>query len=226
MKCRPCSGTGIGLSTDGTCVLCHGMGEVPDDPTRTRMCPSCKGTGIGLRTDGLCVVCQGYGYVAPVVQPSQLEGPPVIFFKSGQPRTAHLKIDELFRGLTGQLCVCDPYYGTGSLLRLDSLANCAPIRFLTKHPDRNEEKRGILPRALAEWKTQHGGINFRESSTNDLHDRYLLTDNELILMGHGLKDVGNKDSFLIRIPTSIAVDIVKSVRTQFDQEWDKASAII
>jgi hypothetical protein len=83
----------------------------------------------------------------------------------------------------------------------------------------------LLLRALQEWKQQHGATEFRESGGTDLHDRYILSDAELILMGHGLKDVGNKDSFVVRIPSSLAPDVVGSVRSSFDQKWANGNSI-
>jgi hypothetical protein len=147
----------------------------------------------------------------------------VFFVEAGQPRTAYLELAELFKDVTGEIRICDPYYGKGSLLHLDLLKHCSPIKFLTKNPDRNEVH--LLPRLLHDFKRQHRATEFRENAGTDLHDRYILSGTELILMGHGLKDVGNKDSFVVRIPSSLAPDIVVSVRSSFDQKWANGKPI-
>ncbi|HUX87586.1 MAG TPA: hypothetical protein VMW65_11335, partial [Chloroflexota bacterium] len=109
-------------------------------------------------------------------------------------------------------------------LRLDLLEHCSPIRFLTRQPDPNETQ--TLPRALSEWKREHGDVEFRRHTGRDLHDRFVLSDDELILLGHGLKDVGNKDSFIIRIGRDLADDLIDTVRSSFESKWQAATLIV
>ena len=96
-------------------------------------------------------------------------------------------------GLSGPVRVCDPYYGTGYLYRLDLLGGCSEVRFLTRSPDRSEVS--FLVRALREFDREHSNMHIRRSRSSDLHDRFLLSEDELVLIGHGLKDLGAKDSF-------------------------------
>jgi hypothetical protein len=224
MKCRPCNGTGVGRNAHGNCILCGGRGTLPDDPSLIEKCNRCNGTGIGSNNVGLCQVCKGYGLLrphSPVPDPNAFN---VFCIEAGKPRTAHLGLAELFKDVTGEIRICDPYYGIGTLLRLDSLKHCSPIKFLSKQCDKSEAQ--LLPRALKEWQRQHGDVEFRENVGTDLHDRFILSDSELILLGHGLKDVGNKDSFVVRIPSSLAGDMLKSVRNSFDAKWTSAAPII
>lgn len=223
MRCPPCLGTGVGRSSQGTCELCGGRGTLPDDASLTERCNLCLGTGVGGGSRGFCQVCEGYGRLRARTDLPNPNAPFVFFVEAGQPRTAHLELAELFNGVSGEIGICDPYYGTGSLFRLDLLEHCSPIRFLTKNADPNEA--AILSRALREWKRQHGATEFRKNSGSELHDRYIITDAELILLGHGLKDVGNKDSFVVRIPTSLAADTVQGVRDSFEQKWASATPI-
>jgi hypothetical protein len=119
--------------------------------------------------------------------------------------------------------ICDPYYGTVSLLRLDLLKHCSPIEFLTKNADPRETD--ILPRALREWKREHGAVEFREYSGEDLYDRHILSSAELVFIGDGLKDLGNKESLIIKIPSSLSPHIVESVRSMFEEKWERANTI-
>jgi hypothetical protein len=66
---------------------------------------------------------------------------------------------------------------------------------------------------------------FREYPGSDLHDRYILADAELIILGHGLKDLGNRDSFIIRIPDSLSPDINLSVGSAFNKKWASSKLI-
>jgi len=148
----------------------------------------------------------------------------VVFIEAGKPRTAQLRLEEIFAGMAGEVRICDPYYGSKSLYRLDLLKHCKPIRFLTQKPDANET--ATLQAALRVWKQEHGSVEFRQHSGRDLHDRFLLSDIELILLGHGLKDIGNKDSFIIRIRRDLAGDVIETLQDSFDTKWQAATLIV
>ena len=147
-------------------------------------------------------------------------GPLVFFVESGKPRTAHMQLSALFGSLEGALRVCDPYYGTGSLSRLDLLTHCSTVLFLTSTPDKKE--RDFLPHLLKEFRQQHNNFEFRSYGQKGLHDRYLLTDDQIILLGHGLKDIGGADSFVIKLDGDVAQDLIQQVRDSFDAKWKLA----
>jgi hypothetical protein len=184
----------------------------------------CIGTIISKETGFRCDICDGYGKIRPVSPKVTSDEAPLVFFvESGKPRSAHLLLEDVFKELAGEIHICDPYYGMGSLLRLDLLKHCSLIKFLTKNPDSRERQR--LPRALQEFKQEHGNIEFRRHTGGDLHDRFIIADSELIILGHGLKDVGNKDSFIIRIPAELATDLIETLRDSFDAKWQVANII-
>jgi hypothetical protein len=227
MQCAACKGSGIapGMTTV-YCTLCHGTGHLPDDRINEPKCPPCKGTGIapGMSTV-LCSVCGGWGKLPPDPKKgATIAGPLAWFVEAGKPRTAHVQLTALFSSLKGRLRVCDPYYGTGSLFRLDLLTHCSPISFLTSTPDSKE--RAFLPRSLNEFRQQHPDTEFRIYGGEDLHDRYLLTDDEIILLGHGLKDIGRSDSFLVKLNRGLAQDMIEEVRDSFDAKWLRATPVI
>ena len=58
-----------------------------------------------------------------------------------------------------------------------------------------------------------------------MHDRYVLTDDMLILVGHGLKDIGGKESFVIRLDGEVARDLIATLAPSFDAKWASASPI-
>jgi hypothetical protein len=135
-----------------------------------------------------------------------------------------LEVAKLLQELSGVVCICDPYYGTGSLLRLDKLTAAGSVKFLTQKPDAKE--RAHLPRAIQVFVTERPHFEFRRHAINDLHDRYIVTDSDLILLGHGLKDIGGKESFVVRLGRELAGDVIDNTRTAFDQKWQNAQALI
>ena len=134
-----------------------------------------------------------------------------------------MEMAALFKELRGELCVCDPYYGTGSLVRLSGLIHCQPIRFLTQRADSKEQS--FIGKALKEFTDQYAHVQFRQCASKDLHDRYLLTETELVILGHGLKDIGGKDSFVIRLDTNICEDVIKTLSQSFNEKWSLATPL-
>jgi len=226
MICPLCKGTGKQWGTGFIeCELCHGEGILPDTRAHLPECHFCNGTG---REHGvgfvLCPKCQGWGRrERKPFDPTENAGPSVFVVEAGKPRTAHLDLSAFLAKISGHVRICDPYYGTGSLLRLDGLRNCRPVQFLTHTADGKE--RSYLPKALTDFIRERPEFEFRRHRARDLHDRFVLTDDELILLGHGLKDIGNKESFVIRLDRNIAGDMMETVRSSFDHKWQAADLL-
>ena len=84
---------------------------------------------------------------AALPPPEPDEAAKVIWVQTGPLRDSHLKVAALFKEVQGEVRICDPYYGMGSLLRLDALVHCKSIRFLTLRPDSQEQI--IIKKALS-----------------------------------------------------------------------------
>lgn len=130
----------------------------------------------------------------------------------------------ILTSLQGEIRICDPYYGTGSLLPLDGIAE-NPIRFLTRHPDTKEQMSGVLARSLTEFVKQHPNVEIKQHVNNDLHDRFIVCSRELILLGQGPKDIGNKESFIVRLDRDIASNVIDEVTASFDAKWANADGL-
>jgi hypothetical protein len=130
---------------------------------------------------------------------------------------------ELLSGLSGIARICDPYFGLRTLETIDHIPPKTNIRFLTSKTNESMPKaRG----AFHDFSKQRKNVEFRLlPPPNDLHDRYVLTDDELLLVGHGLKDIGNKESFVIRIEKTLAPDLLESLAQSFDAKWAGAVAL-
>jgi hypothetical protein len=221
VKCAACNGDGTERTSYDLCSVCKGRGVLPDDRINQPICAACHGDGTERTSYNICSVCNGWGRLPP--EPSDQSGPLAMFVEAGKPRTAHVDLSGMFQTLKGPLRIADPYYGTGSLLRLDAMTHCSPIMFLTQKPDAAE--RSFLTRAVTEFKRQYPFVSIRLDQTGALHDRYILSDDQIILLGHGLKDIGNKDSFVIRIPKTMGADLITTVQDSFDAKWSQALEI-
>lgn len=225
VQCKPCQGTGKAYGYGlGVCTACDGRGSRPRDRQRTDPCAWCGATGLNPATGSdRCSLCDGFGLRYPPDWEANEDGPLVWFVQAGKPRTAHLLLKDVFTKLSGHIRICDPYYGKGSLLRLDLLTHCGPIQFLTREPGGGETT--TLPQEIREYQKQYS-VRFRLLQGKDLHDRYLLTSDELILLGHGLKDIGGRESFLVRLSESMCSDLIEQVRQSFDDKWSNAEPLL
>jgi hypothetical protein len=144
----------------------------------------------------------------------------VVKIEGGKPRTARIKLTLALSRLSGHLKVCDPYYGARSFDSLDAIPKSCAISFLSV---RTTEKAGPLSRIVSDFKRENPRFEMRVlASPNDIHDRYVLSETELLILGHGLKDIGGKESFIIRLDRSQAVDLIDELHVNFDNRWSSA----
>jgi|GEM_PF-1769891 len=248
MKCPPCKGTGKKWGRySSDCELCRGEGLLPDTRVKLPECHHCNGSGLKEGWyDSLCSKCGGWGRREriPVVDDPRHSGSEaksvieqlglepskeqhdtqIVSIEAGKPRTGHLEVAKLLQELSDEVRICDPYYGKGSLLRLDELTKAKSVQFLTQKADSREQ--AVLPRAIQEFVKERSHFEFRKYEGNDMHDRFIVTEDSLILLGHGLKDIGNKDSFVVKFDRDLAGDVIDSVRASFDQKWQSSSSLL
>lgn len=147
----------------------------------------------------------------------------VVRIEGGTPRTARIRLGEILSKLKGTVRICDPYYGVRTLDTLDYLPKSCKVNFLTAKTNDGAAK---LQGALKDFKKEKPNVEFRlANNPNDLHDRYIVTNESLIILGHGLKDIGGKESFMITLDKKLAPDLINDVIHTFDARWKMATNI-
>jgi hypothetical protein len=147
----------------------------------------------------------------------------VVRIEGGQPRTARRQLSDMLAELKGTVRICDPYYGVRTLESLDHLPNGCGVRFLTAKTSESAQK---IQGTFRDFTKERPNTEFRiAANPSDLHDRYVLTDDSLLILGHGLKDIGGKESFMIRLGQDLAPDLLHDLTTSFDARWQRASAL-
>lgn len=147
----------------------------------------------------------------------------VVLIEGGKPRTARLRLGETLQQLKGTIQICDPYYGVKTLDTLDHLPPNARIQFLTARS--NEPPRKISG-AIRDFRKERPLAEFRiVASPNEIHDRYVLSEGRLLILGHGLKDIGGKESFIVELGKNLAPDLIRAVRERFDSRWKQATSM-
>lgn len=103
---------------------------------------------------------------------------------------------------------------------LDHFPAKVALRFLTART--NERVRKVAG-ALRDFQKEHSNAEFRVTANpSELHDRYILSDESLLVLGHGLKDIGGKESFMIQVNKDLVPDLLSEVRGRFDARWKSA----
>lgn len=147
----------------------------------------------------------------------------ILHIEGDQPRTDRKKLAEILSRLDGPVCILDSYYGEESLDALEMIKGDCQVKFLT---GRTREDPGKLARAIARFKRERPKTEIRlYPNPGELHDRYVLSEEILLLVGHGLKDIGKKESFVIMISKSLAPDLLDSVRAAFDDKWARGNPL-
>ncbi len=147
----------------------------------------------------------------------------VVQIERNQPRTARQELKDIFADLKGEVKICDPYYGVRTLDALDHIPLKCTIQFLSVNASDSTRK---LTGAIKDFKKERQGSEFRIADKSaGLHDRYVVTKSGLIILGHGLKDIGGKESFVISLDHSLVPDLVDASIRSFNNIWRHATAI-
>ena len=126
------------------------------------------------------------------------------------------RMEEILASLKGDLKICDPYVENKTI---DFLAECrssSSIKLLTS----NVLKESKLRRDLAAYDKEHTRkIEVRISLNGVLHDRYILHEEGMLLLGTSLNGFAKKQSFLV----SLGPDIRAATETAFNRMWVSAT---
>lgn len=132
------------------------------------------------------------------------------------------KIIEL---LKGDLCIVDPFYGNGTFYVLAKFGKIKKIRFLTTTLGSEEKKNQTnFDIGLRKFKKEFKNIEMKKyNKFYELHDRYIIADNYLIIIGYGIKDLANKESFAISLPKNFVKGFLPYLKKIFEARWKKSS---
>ena len=127
----------------------------------------------------------------------------------------------ILESLPGDLQIVDPYCGVRTLDILRDLKN-RTIKFLTRIEHLNERKKERFLRELQDFKAEYPQVEFRSYPNTDLHDRYVISEKVLVILGHSLKDLGSKESFAIVLEKESNRNIVETLVENFNRRWKQA----
>ena len=119
----------------------------------------------------------------------------------------------------------DKFYSRESLDTLEQFGKTRQVEFLTAEMSRNENSRKFK-NELKRFKKEYKNIQIRLFSKGyELHDRYIITDDSFILLGRGIQDLGEKESFVVLFKNKIGKDIKITLKAKFIERWNKSQNI-
>jgi hypothetical protein len=132
----------------------------------------------------------------------------------GKSFAAKSQVREMLEGAETPILIVDPYVGVGTLdcLRLVSVA----VRLLTGKQTNSLEVG--FDRALGDFQTEGRAMEVRRHPK--LHDRHLIFNDRLWLVGSSLKDAGRKPFHCIEV-----VDAKAVVVAALEEKWAEAEAL-
>ncbi|PIN77393.1 hypothetical protein COV15_02115 [Candidatus Woesearchaeota archaeon CG10_big_fil_rev_8_21_14_0_10_34_12] len=138
----------------------------------------------------------------------------VYYFEPGKPRTSRKDFVGILNNLKGDIKICDPYMNKDTLEALEELKN-SKVKFLTSSKKTNLK---VSSQELIDFKVENGNVEIKGFPHDHLHDRYIVSNDRLFLLGHGFS-IRNKESFVIELPVKFAKDLIQSLSTTFDVRW-------
>lgn len=130
----------------------------------------------------------------------------------------------ILKNLNGKLRIVDPYCSDRTLDVLEDVEN-NPTQFLTRVENLSEKKRNQFLRTLQDFKSENKNIEFRNYTNTDIHDRYVISNKLLIILGHSIKDLGAKESFVVMLNKETSKNIFDALIQNFDRRWRKSSIL-
>lgn len=139
---------------------------------------------------------------------------------------AYKHLGELGKMLPGALDIVDPYFGRRTLDSLELfLERKEKVRFLTFRT--SEDERGLLEQ-FKDFGASHPNLEMRRAGADgrELHDRYALSEKAIAILGQGIKDIGAKESFVVKLDKELAPEILGDARRRFDSRWVAATLLV
>lgn len=149
----------------------------------------------------------------------------IYYFEPGKRyQSKSILANNILTGLKGELKIVDPYCDIRTLDVL-SRADAKDVKFLTRLENLSERKQGRFQRELQDLKSECPDMEFRNYSKSEIHDRYIISHDRLIILGYSLKDLGAKESFAIILDKKTASDIFDTLVGTFNRRWKVASQL-
>ncbi len=148
--------------------------------------------------------------------------PEIIHEQAGSPVEAVEAEERLFEALAGEVLYVDPYFDPNTLDRPACFRSVDKVRFLTS---KVEDPDGTLNISLEKFRKWHPNVEIRRLAGEELHARYIIAGDRLVMLGHSTKDAGRRESLIADLGSAGRPEMLDDLRQQFDDRWQKATPI-
>ena len=121
------------------------------------------------------------------------------------------QLHDVLAQLSGTVRICDAYLDNTTFEHLEACPKTADVRLLTM----NIKDSGPLRRIVAAARTAGHKIEIKIVGNRVLHDRYVIDDTRMLILGTSLNGFGKKQSFVI----NAGDDIRATMEREFDALW-------
>lgn len=126
--------------------------------------------------------------------------------------------------LQGDLKIVDPYCNERTLDILKEVRD-REVKVLTRVENLRQKDRDRFLREVKDFKSESKNIEFKSYPYTDIHDRYIISSDSLVILGHSIKDLGSKESFVILLNRNTSKNIVEALNENFDRRWRPSKII-
>ncbi|MGO4715017.1 hypothetical protein [Bradyrhizobium sp. 2TAF24] len=141
----------------------------------------------------------------------------VTFINPQKAFSGRRRVDQILSNLSGALRFCDPYIASSVLESLSRCEGAKSIKLLTS----DIQGTGFSTELKAFNREFGGKLEVRVVGKGKLHDRYIIHNAGLLLVGASLKDLGRAQSFVVEVGAGMS----KLVSDHFDAIWGNASPV-
>jgi len=149
----------------------------------------------------------------------------VFYFEPGKKHTSKRILREsILDELKGELKIVDPYCDSGTLDILSKRKNMN-FKCLTLIENLRDKVKKAFLRDLKDFKSEFPNVEFRSYSKSEIHDRYIISDDKLVILGYSLKDLGSKESFALILDKKTSRDVFNALVQNFNRRWKAATPL-
>lgn len=149
----------------------------------------------------------------------------VLYFEPDKRYTSKRVLSKnILDSFKGELRIVDPYCGERTLDILNDVKN-RDVKFLTRLENLRDRERARFLRELHDFKSENPNMEFRNYPHADIHDRYIISSEFFVILGHSIKDLGAKESFAIVLNKDASRNVVEALIENFDRRWKQSSQL-
>lgn len=141
----------------------------------------------------------------------------VVVINPEQALSSIRRFQVVLQSLKGDIRICDPYTDPRTIDMLAECRSAESVKLLTV----NIYKERSVRRDMAAFLVEHEApLSIRVAETPTLHDRYIIHDEGMLLVGASLNGIGKKQCFVVEV----GWDIRDATLSVFNAAWAKATS--